>query len=254
MHICMLSELFYPYLLGGAERRYFEIAKRLAKRHDITVYSLNLYGSKKEETIGSIKIKRIGFRHPITQRSLPQLATYFPALLKAAAERYDIIDANQGIASYAGMLKKITHKPVVATFHDIYWDKWENHFDRHIALPGKVMEASWAKLPYSAIIANSAQTKKKLENLGVKSHIEIISSGIDLDMIKSVKARKENKIIFVGRLVKYKNIDILIRAFSEIKKDMKDLELTIVGEGPEKRNLQTLSTKLGVKVKFKGLL
>jgi len=254
MNICMLSELFYPYLLGGAERRYFEIAKRLAKNHDVTVYSLNLYGEKKEEIKDGVRIKRVGLKHPKTQRSLPQLATYFPALLRAVSKEYDIVDANQGIASYAGLLKKTTQRPVVATFHDIYWDKWKNHFGGHISFPGKVMEASWSKLSYSAIIANSKQTKEKLENLGVKSHIEIIFSGIDLGTIKSIKAKKENKIIFVGRLVKYKNVDILIRTFAEIKKDKKDLELVIVGEGPEKNNLYRLSKSLNVKVEFKGFL
>src|SRR3989304_9029162 len=106
MQICMLSELFYPYLLGGAERRYFEIAKRLAKRHEVTVLSLNLQGSKKEQEIESVKIKRVGLKHPMAHRSLPQLVTYMPALLKALDSEYDIIDCNQGIASFAGISKK----------------------------------------------------------------------------------------------------------------------------------------------------
>jgi len=254
MNICMLSELFYPYLLGGAERRYFEIAKRLAKKHDVTVYSLNLQGNKKEQEIENVKIKRLGLKHPMTHRSLPQLVTYVPALLKALDSEYDVIDSNQGIASFTGISKKIIRRPMVATFHDIYWNQWKDYFSPYTSFFGKTMEVAWSRIHYDTIIANSLQTRNKLERLGFATKIEVILSGIDLDMINSVKTKKENKIVFVGRLVKYKNADILIRTFSEIKKDVKDLKLTIVGEGPEKRNLQNLAKKLGVKVEFKGFL
>jgi len=37
MRILMASDLYYPYLLGGGERRMYEIARRLAKKHEIHV-------------------------------------------------------------------------------------------------------------------------------------------------------------------------------------------------------------------------
>jgi hypothetical protein len=33
----MASDLFHPFLLGGGERRMYEIARRLAEKHDIHV-------------------------------------------------------------------------------------------------------------------------------------------------------------------------------------------------------------------------
>ena len=91
----MLSELFYPYLLGGAEKRYYEIAKRLAKRHRVTVYSLRLPGTKAHEFHENIEIRRVGLRHPSTKRSFLPLLSYFPALLMGIQHQYDIIDCNQ---------------------------------------------------------------------------------------------------------------------------------------------------------------
>ena len=63
MEICMLSELFHPFMLGGAERRYYEIAKRLARRNDVTVYSLRFYGHPRRETTDGIEIIRVGAEH-----------------------------------------------------------------------------------------------------------------------------------------------------------------------------------------------
>jgi hypothetical protein len=44
MKICMVSDVFYPYLMGGAERRYWELAKRLAREHEVHVYTMRWYG------------------------------------------------------------------------------------------------------------------------------------------------------------------------------------------------------------------
>lgn len=60
------------------------------------------------------------------------------------------------------------------------------------------------------------------------------------------------KMCFVGRLIKYKNVDLLIKAISKCK-DI-PCQLNIVGEGAEKENLMQLSVALGVsdKVIFHG--
>lgn len=63
---------------------------------------------------------------------------------------------------------------------------------------------------------------------------------------------KKWKIVYVGRLVAYKNVDIIIKALSLIKNI--EWEFTIIGEGSEKKRLETLSKELHCdnKVKFLG--
>src|SRR3989344_8462622 len=88
MKICMLSELFYPYLLGGAERRYYEIAKRLSKKHDITVYALRLAGQKDTENKDGIQIIRTGIKHPMNKRSILPLLSFPTALLRSITKDF----------------------------------------------------------------------------------------------------------------------------------------------------------------------
>lgn len=245
----MLSELFYPYLFGGAERRYFEIAKRLAKKHEVTVYSLRLRGCKDYEIYKDIEIIRVGIKHGLNKRSLLPLLSYCP--LKALQGKYDIIDANQGFSSFMGFFAPLTKRPVVATFHDIYWNQWGDYFSKPYSWFGKAMEFFWSKLHYDKIIANSPPTEKKLRRLNFKSEIVTIVSGIDLDFIKSMKAKKENQIIYVGRLIKYKNVDILLKEFSRVKTDTK---LIIVGSGPEEESLKRLAKNLEIDAEFRGFV
>lgn len=254
MKICMLSELFYPYLLGGAERRYYEIAKRLAKRHEITVYALRLSGEKDTDYKDGIEIRRIGIRHPLNKRALLPLASFFPALLKSLG-KFDIIDANQGIASFAGYLKYFSNQPIIATFHDIYWNQWGEYFNFPLSSAGKLMEFLFSKCKFDRIIVNSPETKRKLEFLGFKSRIETVISGIDLVLINRIKSNKEEQsIVYAGRLVKYKNIDSLIRCAAKLKNEFPKLKLRIIGSGPEEVYLKNLARKLQAGAEFLGFV
>jgi len=62
------------------------------------------------------------------------------------------------------------------------------------------------------------------------------------------------KIIHIGRLVPWKKTDLLIRAVSVLIKDIPDINLVIVGDGPQRKELENLAKELGVaaNVQFAG--
>ena len=83
------------------------------------------------------------------------------------------------------------------------------------------------------------------ESLKMRSPVEVIPSGIDVKYIDKIKSEKlDNRVVYIGRLVPQKNVDMLIRAFSAVGSDY---ELIVVGEGSEKENLIMLTKKLGLK-------
>src|SRR3989338_3413989 len=250
MNICILSELFYPYVLGGAERRYMEIAKRLSKKHEITVYSLRLHGFPKTEIWENITIKRVGMEHPLNKRFLQALATYASPLLRCMKSEYDVIDMNQGIAMYASIFSPATHRPMIATFHDIYADAWKKYYPGFYSFVGKVMEYGWSMLAFDSVIANSFQTKEKLEQLGIKN-ATVINSGIDLKFINSIRSKKTNSIVYVGRLVDYKHVDELIIAFKGIEKQYPNTTLKIIGSGYDEQRLKNIAAN-DKRIKFFG--
>jgi glycosyltransferase involved in cell wall biosynthesis len=57
-----------------------------------------------------------------------------------------------------------------------------------------------------------------------------------------------------GRLVPDKGFDILLLAFAEIAEEHPDVELDLAGDGPERRNLETMAVSLGIadRVRFRG--
>jgi glycosyltransferase involved in cell wall biosynthesis len=245
--IALCTEVLYP--LYGVERRVYEMAKRLPKYG----YEVDLYSSTAN---GSLDIDIIQVSKPtITKqpkRNYLHCLQYSRNLIKELGKSdCNIIDANGHLSllpcSIAGLK---THKPVVATIHDLYLLEWHYMYKGFGAFVGLPFEIFISQLPYRKVITlNSSLVKRMKESLKMRSPIEVIPSGIDVKYIDKIKSEKlDNRVVYIGRLVPQKNVDMLIRAFSEIDGSY---ELIIVGEGSEKERLVDLSKKLGVKnVKF----
>jgi len=90
--------------------------------------------------------------------------------------------------------------------------------------------------------------------MNVKKKIVVIPNAIDLAHYKRKEIDTKNQAIFIGRLVFYKNLEILIKAFAQVVKKIPDAKLVIVGDGPSKQSLidEALSAGLDKNVDFKG--
>jgi glycosyltransferase involved in cell wall biosynthesis len=89
-----------------------------------------------------------------------------------------------------------------------------------------------------------------------KVRIQIIPNGVDIHRFSTPKDRdwETPHMLFVGRLVYQKGLDVLVQALGEIK----DLpwQLKLVGDGPHHSILESLVNELGIadRVEFKGWL
>lgn len=83
-------------------------------------------------------------------------------------------------------------------------------------------------------------------------------NGIPSDFFKETKQSKignQINLLFVGRLVPYKCADIVIEAISKLDSNLQNkIKLTIVGDGPERKNLEqrVQEVHLDNRVKFAG--
>ena len=88
-----------------------------------------------------------------------------------------------------------------------------------------------------------------LESFRLRSaKVSITGHGIDTDFFTpDVHVAREQHVLSVGRLSKIKRHDLAIQATALAKR-----ELRIVGEGPERGNLESLAQKLGARALFLG--
>lgn len=106
------------------------------------------------------------------------------------------------------------------------------------------------------IIAPTESMRKLLKEWGVNTPIEVIGNGIELEnFLNSRKpidktaigiAKDGITVIYVGRLSAEKRVDILIAAFSEAKAEVPELNLLLVGDGPDRDKLEKMVEELGI--------
>lgn len=84
--------------------------------------------------------------------------------------------------------------------------------------------------------------------------VEILYNAIDAEAMQGAEeadlaglVRPSGSVVaMVGRLVKLKNADLVIRAMAVLKERLPECSLLIVGDGPEKKQLMELATDLGL--------
>jgi glycosyltransferase involved in cell wall biosynthesis len=261
MKIAMLSELFYPYLLGGGEKRYHEIAKRLVSMgHEVDVYSMKLAGAEKYEECDRIKIHRLGWpNHPMDHRSLKPLPFYLLLLLSKRIKS-DIIDCNTYFPCFAGRAKGLFGKPVIATIHDVYKGHWgESLGNNNLDKIGNLIEKLVCEFKYNGIICPSNSTIKLLEsNFKVNAKTRLIPNGIETRLIDNVEAGEKNPhhICYAGRLVPHKHLDDLINAVEILKNEYPDIKCSLVGDGVLRKDLEAMVKTKGLQdhIEFMGFL
>ena len=101
----------------------------------------------------------------------------------------------------------------------------------------------------SSIVVPSKHLAGLAQRWGVSpKRIHLIPNSIDIDKFaKVLPVNKRFDVITVCRLVPWKGVDQVIAACSRL-----NLSLVVVGDGPERDNLESLSRKLAAKVTFLG--
>lgn len=243
MKTALCTEILYP--LYGVERRVYEMAKRLPKYG----FDNEVFTSSSPAHFPSFIVNQVSPPTITTppKRNYGSCLKYMSSLYSRLVRRkFDVIDANGHLSLIpCSKAARKTKTPIVGTLHDLYLTEWRTMYKGKAALFGMPFEIVSAKMHFDKMIVLNSSIKEKLVNvLRVPSErIEIIPSGIDTKELDRIKAKKkERDIIFAGRLVPQKNVDVLLSAFSLIR----DAQLTIIGEGTEKRSLVALAKTLGV--------
>ncbi len=270
LKVGILSDVFYPYLLGGGENRYYEIAQRLvASGDEVIVLTTALRGEPNyEEPMRGLKIYRGGLPpHPLTHRSLLSVPGYVTWTFKAMRllEGCDILDLNTYASAITGLvLARILRKPAVVTIHDVFSSSWLNGHNIVYGFLGSLSERLIALLNRNGVFmtVSEASKQKLVSKLGIKrQRVYVVPNGIDFTALKDIGSYGKNKkrprhMVYVGRLIGYKNVGHLFYALRELEKRGLNISLDVIGSGAESANLKALSKKLGLdeRVRFRGFV
>ena len=261
MKIAYVYDAIYPWVKGGAEKRVYELSRRLANRgHDVHCFGIKWWN-------GDSVIERDGvFLHGICnprslysgdRRSMREALIFAWKVLLSSKGDYDLIDCQEFpyIPCFSARLVSTSGRSdLFITWHEVWGDYWYEYLGRK-GLIGRSIESAVSKLS-NENIAVSEMTKRELELMGVEG-VKVVPNGIDFERIERVKAwDTASDIIYAGRLIRHKNLDLLIRALQFVKREVPDISTVIIGDGPDAARLKRLAKELGLEnnIKFTGFL
>jgi glycosyltransferase involved in cell wall biosynthesis len=238
-------------LAGGAETHLHEIFGRLAgKGHAVTALVSGWPRCERRATLDGIEIHRSGRRYTFS------LAAPLYHRRHLAASGFDVVveDLNK-VPVFSPLW---VDAPVVLVAHHLFGTT------AFQAGPASVAAATWLlerPIPLvfrnTPVVAVSQSTKEDLVRRGMRADlIEVIPNGIDIDHYApdpSVRAPKRPTLLFLGRLKKYKRVDLVLDAVAALAQEGLDVELLVGGDGEERESLRAQARRLGIEGRVRVL-
>jgi len=144
-------------------------------------------------------------------------------------------------------------KPVVATYQYRYSEFAKIEGKSPLIILLTRLKEKVGLLLAARVIVTTKDLEKYVKSEVHGKEIWLIPNGVILDFFSETRKRQPRKgsnrnVLFVGRLTKQKNLFSLLEAIQS----MNGLNLTIVGEGPLRKELIDYSKELGLDVGFEG--
>lgn len=266
MRIAFVYDAVYPFLKGGGEKRYWELGTRLAAHgHDVTLVCIQAWAGAPVRKEGAITYAGVcppmSLFAPSGKRALKPPFAFARGVYRHLRETsYDLVDCcSFPLVSCLAARRALPNRiPLVITWFEVRdLAGWVRYTGAAGVLAYGLQQ--WASRLTRHHIAISRFTQQHVfSRLGVpRERCAVIPGGVNVsEYAPGATAGVRSRLLCVGRLVRHKQIDLLIRAFQAVAAEFPDLGLTIVGTGPEEAGLrqQAAQSGLGGRIEFKGLV
>lgn len=233
----MIGQKGIPAMYGGVEKHVHDLAVRLAKNNNITIYNRKWYVENKLKNFEGIHVIHTPTIHT---KHLDAIVHTFTSTIHALFQGYDIIHYHGVGPSLLSWIPRIfaPWTKVVTTFHSIdrHHQKW-NAFAKFFLKLGEKTACTFAHktIAVSKSIQNYCKEELKKDVVYIPNGVNEINHNIGSNNLKQFSLEKEKYFVFVSRLVAHKGAHFLIEAFHKLKKHNPDnkkiqkLKLAIVG-------------------------
>jgi glycosyltransferase involved in cell wall biosynthesis len=250
VNIALLIAAFPPDRIGGAELQAQKVARELSRAgHEVTVYtrSFRRQAELREEDgyrVWEARRSAIPALSMLlhTWRTLRQLARQKP--------RPDVLLCYQTLnAGFIGVIaQKLLGIPAVVSIRGNREYRLQSSLENRLLVAGIYRRARYLLVQTPRMQDDlqeqlvSAGHAKLFDSL--QGRLRIIPNGVDMPPADSLATG--NTLLFVGRLIPGKGVADLLEAL----RPLRDFELVIVGDGPDRARLQLLAD--GMPVTFVG--
>ena len=253
--ICVISyrDMKHPEA-GGAEVIIQEVMTRIAARgHKVTLLTGAFSGGSRRDTIDGLDVHRTGNTYNFNFAA----PRYFKKHLEP--EGFDLVA--EDINKIPFFMPRHTRTPVLAIvphlFGSTVFQQAPFPLAAYVYLYERFIPRVYRNCRFSVL---SETTKEDLAGRGLPpDNLHVIHSGMDHDLYQPSPvgvADRPKRLVYLGRLKKYKCIEHPILALPKVLATVPDAEYWVVGDGDYREDLERIAKRLGVAdhVRFPGFV
>jgi glycosyltransferase involved in cell wall biosynthesis len=265
LRVAMVSYSFYE-----TDNRVLRYASTLAKRGDhVDVFALRGEGKPVEEVLDGVHVHRLQPRilNEKSQFSYGWRICQF--LMRAAVQvakrdlkkRYDILHIHSvpDFMVLSALLPKLRGTPIILDIHDIlpefYASKFNSGKQSHLFRFLVGVERASCRFASHVIIANDIWRERLVSRSLTSDKCTVVLNSPDRSIFNQTGNGHANNgkflMLYPGSLNWHQGLDIAVRAFAIISKDIPEAEFHIYGEGPFKNVLLDMIKELGLEQRVK---
>jgi 1,2-diacylglycerol 3-alpha-glucosyltransferase len=263
MKIAIFTNTYWPTVNGVAVSATNLREGLITLGHEVFVFAPD------DKDLEKLKEQENVFRYP--SFNIKEIADYELAL--PSLKIHEILEKNSfdivhtehplWIGNWGMSYAKKTDTPIITTVHTQY-----DLYAKLIPLPQEILVPILQKrlnryLNNVDLVTTPGEgSKQRLIKQGVKTPIRVVSNATDLssywkakgDEVRSklVKNKDEKLIGFVGRLSKEKDVSVLLDAMSLLLKKMSNVKLVLIGDGPDRKELEQKAKTISNQIVFLG--
>ncbi|HUV03790.1 MAG TPA: glycosyltransferase family 4 protein [Armatimonadota bacterium] len=268
MRIGIFSESYEP-VLNGVTVSILTLTKELKRLgHHIWVFAPGYRGHKDIEN----RVFRFPSLRTYKARDYPLAIPYLPRLPERVKDLdLDIIHTHTPfMLGWLGLrLAKRLNIPIISTNHTWYTE-YAHYFPLSPTAVTRSFIVRMLRRYYNqcdGVVVPSSPIAELLRGYGVHTPMHVIPTGNSLDTGRDSEARSRIRaecsipadarvLLYVGRLAREKNLELLFEAFERLARKHGDVYLLVVGGGPYEAACRSAASKLqsGERIAFTGHL
>lgn len=174
---------------------------------------------------------------------------FFKIIKELFKRDYDIVvDSLDASCIVTFITAKMIRKPIILWSEEWGWK--DNSLKRKISLDVTKVIAKYS----NGLIVPGSNHKEYFQSLGVSTNkifivpnvSDMVNEGMDGKIGNKMEITDKKVVLYVGRLLKRKGVEYLLKAFAEVKNEFGDVVLVIIGDGVHAKELKLLAENLGI--------
>jgi glycosyltransferase involved in cell wall biosynthesis len=244
VRICVVYDCLYPFTVGGAERWYANLARRLAARgHEVTYLTRRQWERGSEPDLAGVRVVAISPQMKLygrgRRRVLPPLVFGLATLrhLLRNGRRYDVV--HTASFPYFSLLGAAAARPVgryrlVVDWHEAWTQEyWREYLGRVGGRIGWLVQRLCLRIPQQAFCFSQLH-ERRLRACGLRGELTRLEGEYDGELVAPVPCDAEPVVVFAGRHIPEKRVEALVPAIAHARSEIPGLRCEIFGDGPQR--------------------